>query len=62
LENNIDLIKGARMIFIYILLIVNLILLFKLNRKIDYIVDTVMQTGIRVELMYNDYLKYIRKV
>jgi spore coat polysaccharide biosynthesis protein SpsF (cytidylyltransferase family) len=50
------------MIFIYILLIVNLILLFKLNRKIDYIVDTVMQTGIRVELMYNDYLKYIRKV
>jgi predicted Holliday junction resolvase-like endonuclease len=44
------------MIVICILLIIILIFLYRINSKINYIQDKVMDSGNKVELLWHEYL------
>lgn len=46
------------MIITYILLIIILIFLYQMNSKINYIQDKVMETGSKIEILWNDYLRW----
>jgi hypothetical protein len=46
------------MIFVYVLLCINLIFLIIINRKINYIEGKVMDSGNKIEILWNEYLQF----